>query len=248
MRRGCFCHSLQAPIDEVDTTVRTDVPGMSGMDGVTTGLKASSIANTPDVENAIHTTVNDYHRVPRILRLDLSGAPLDWVSWQEAVCLYARDIVVWTVGDPVLRIRGGKSRLENCQSHMDIHSIIACDGRVMPKDQIIPPLTNKALFGRDRNICLYCGKDFSDADLTRDHVVPVSRGGHDGWDNVVAACRRCNHYKGSRLLEECSMELLALPYVPNFAEYLALINSGRILGDQMDFLKKSFNPHSRLLH
>ena len=36
------------------------------------------------------------------------------------------------------------------------------------------------------------------------------------------------------------MELLALPYVPNVAEYLALINSGRILGDQMDFLASQF--------
>ena len=44
------------------------------------------------------------------------------------------------------------------------------------------------------------------------------------------------------------MELLALPYVPNFAEYLALINSGRILGDQMDFLRRSFGSESRLLH
>ena len=44
------------------------------------------------------------------------------------------------------------------------------------------------------------------------------------------------------------MELLALPNVPNFAEYLVLINSGRILGDQMDFLRKSFSAHSRLLH
>jgi hypothetical protein len=44
------------------------------------------------------------------------------------------------------------------------------------------------------------------------------------------------------------MELLALPYVPNFAEYLALINSGRILGDQMNFLRRSFSAESRLLH
>ena len=43
------------------------------------------------------------------------------------------------------------------------------------------------------------------------------------------------------------MELLSLPYVPNFAEYLALTNSGRILGDQMDFLKSQFGKNSRLL-
>lgn len=193
-------------------------------------------------------TLTEFDRVPKILRLNIAGQPIDWVSWQDAVCLYARDIVVWTIGDPVLRIRGGHSRLDSSPSNVEIHSIIACDGRVVSKDQVIPPLTNQALFGRDRSTCLYCGKQYPDEVLTRDHVLPVSRGGKDTWDNVVAACKRCNHFKGSRLLQDINLELLALPYVPNFSEYLALINSGRILGDQMDFLKKSFSTHSRLLH
>ena len=193
-------------------------------------------------------TLNDFERVPRILRLNVAGQPVDWVTWQDAVCLYAREIVVWTIGDPVLRIRGGHSRFDSTLSAVDIHGIIACDGRVVAKDDTVPPLTNQALFGRDRGTCLYCGKELPDGDLTRDHVYPVSRGGKDTWDNVVAACKRCNHYKGNRLVEECGMELLALPYVPNFAEYLALINSGRILGDQMDFLRRSFKSNSRLLH
>ena len=67
----------------------------------------------------------------------------------------------------------------------------------------------------------------------------------DRWDNVVAACKRCNHHKGSRLLQDCDIELLALPYVPNTAEYLALTNSGRILGDQMSFLESQFGQHSK---
>lgn len=194
------------------------------------------------------STLSEFERVPRVLRLNVAGQPMDWVSWQEAVCLYARDIVVWTVGEPLLHIRGGHSRLNSAVSSIDIHSIIACDGRVVSKDNAIPPLTNQALFGRDLNTCLYCGKHMADGQLTRDHVLPVSRGGKDLWDNVVTACKRCNHFKGSRLLQDCGLELLALPYVPNFAEYLALINSGRILGDQMDFLKRSFSSESRLLH
>jgi 5-methylcytosine-specific restriction endonuclease McrA len=192
-------------------------------------------------------TVTDYDRVPRILRLNIAGHPVDWVNWQDAVCLYAREIVVWTMGDPVLRIRGGHSRIDSTQSNVDIHSIVACQGKVMPEARSIPPLTNEALFRRDLSVCLYCGNTFADGDLTRDHVVPISRSGRDSWDNVVAACKRCNHHKGNRLLEESTMELLALPYVPNFAEYLALTNSGRILGDQMDFLKRSFGANSRLL-
>ena len=193
-------------------------------------------------------TLTDYQRVPRILRLNIAGRPVDWVSWQEAVCLYARDIVVWTLGQPVLRIRGGHSRFDGLQSSIEVHSIIACDGRVLPPPVGVPPLTNQALFVRDGNTCLYCGQQFSDGELTRDHVVPASRGGRDQWDNVVAACCRCNHLKGNRLLPDCGFELIALPYAPNFAEYLALINSGRILGDQMDFLKRSFTSNSRLRH
>lgn len=192
-------------------------------------------------------TLAEYDRVPRILRLDISGRPVEWVSWQEAVCLYAREIVVWTLGDAVLRVRGGYSRITSARSSVEIHSIIACDGKVVAPAKGVPPLTNEALFRRDLSVCLYCGNRFPDGELTRDHVVPISRRGRDGWDNVVAACRRCNHHKGNRLPEECGMELMALPYVPNFAEYLALTNSGRILGDQMDFLRKSFGRQSRLL-
>jgi 5-methylcytosine-specific restriction endonuclease McrA len=192
-------------------------------------------------------TIDDYQHIPRILRLNVAGQPVDWVTWQDAVCLYAREIVIWSLGDPVLRVRGGHSRIDGAQSSLEIHSIIACDGRVMPVRKGVPPLTNEALFRRDLSVCLYCGGTFADGELTRDHVVPGSRGGRDVWDNVVAACKRCNHHKGNRLLQECGMELLALPYVPNFAEYLALTNSGRILGDQMNFLKKSFGANSRLL-
>jgi 5-methylcytosine-specific restriction endonuclease McrA len=192
-------------------------------------------------------TLADFERAPRVLRLNVAGQPIEWLSWQDAVCLYARDLVLWTLGDPILEIRGGHSRFDGSRSHVDIHSIVACDGRVVAPSRNVPPLTNQALFRRDLNTCLYCGGEFLDRDLTRDHVLPRSRGGSDEWDNVVAACRRCNHRKGNRLAHECGLELLALPYVPNFAEYLALTNSGRILGDQMDFLRAQFGADSRLL-
>lgn len=190
-------------------------------------------------------TLENFNRVPRILRLNVYGQPVDWASWQEAVCLYARDLVAWTHGESVLRLRGGHSRGDGSRTTVDVHSIIACGGRKAPQLRAVPALTNAALFGRDRHLCLYCGRVFAPTLLTRDHVVPRSRGGEDGWDNVVAACKRCNHHKGSRLPHECGMELLALPYVPNLAEYLALTNSGRILGDQMDFLASQFGRASR---
>ena len=206
------------------------------------------LGGSSNKEPRMTATLDAYARVPMILRLNIAGLPVDWVTWQEAVCLYAREIVQWTLGDPVLQIRGGHSRFDGSASTVEIHSIIACEGRVVPRAKEVPPLTNGALFVRDGNVCLYCGHEFPDGSLTRDHVVPTSRGGQDEWENVVAACRRCNHLKGNRLVEECGLDLLALPYTPNFSEYLALTNSGRILGDQMDFLKRGFGANSRLRH
>lgn len=183
----------------------------------------------------------------RILRINTAGVPLDWLNWQEAVCLHARELVTWTYGEEVMQVHGGTSRLTGEQTVITLSSIIACKGKVYDKVRKEPPLTNSALFRRDQNYCLYCGNHFRDADLSRDHVVPVSRGGKDTWKNVVTACKRCNARKGNRLLDQCEMQLLALPYSPNHAEYLALSHSGRILGDQMAFLRRQFSANSRLL-
>lgn len=182
-----------------------------------------------------------------ILRLNTAGAPIEWLSWQEAVCLHARELISWTYGEKVMEVHGGFSRLTGEQTVVTLNSIIACKGKVFTKGRRDPPLTNRALFRRDQNICLYCGNRFKEVHLSRDHVKPMSRGGQDIWTNVVTACKRCNARKGDRLPDECGLELLALPYRPNHAEYLALSHSGRILGDQMAFLRKQFSANSRLL-
>src|SRR4051794_17452228 len=56
------------------------------------------------------------------------------------------------------------------------------------------PLSRRAVFTRDGQTCVYCGGSATSID----HVVPRSRGGTHTWDNVVAACRRCNHIKADR--------------------------------------------------
>lgn len=184
---------------------------------------------------------------PRILRLNQAGQPIEWLDWQEAVCLFARELVVWTLGDVIKRVRGGYRRDTGIQTSMALPSIIACAGGQLARPQTHHPLSNPALFARDGYLCMYCARSFATSDLTRDHIVPTSRGGDDRWENVVAACRRCNQHKADRLLNELNMQLVALPFRPNNAEYLALINSRRILGDQMEFLRGQFSRNSRLL-
>ena len=184
-------------------------------------------------------------QAPNILLLDKAGQPIEWANWKTATSLYARESVIWTLGDIICTVRGGINRASGAQSITELHSMIAVDALAYKRMQHTPHLTNRSLFKRDQNLCLYCGKEYSDRLLTRDHVIPVSRGGKDIWNNVVSACRACNQKKGNRLPEECGMPLLALPCTPNHAEHLALQNSGKILADQMAFLKPFIPSRNR---
>lgn len=180
-----------------------------------------------------------------ILRINVSGQPMGWIPWQEAVLHYARDHVVWTQGDETMRYYGGFNRINNQRSYMDVHPIVAVKGVVgRSKYETVPPLTNRELFRRDRHTCMYCLASLADRHLTRDHVLPLSRGGKDVWTNVVTACRSCNQRKAARLLKGSGMHLHAVPYTPNYAEWLILHNRN-ILADQMAFLKAQYPKERR---
>ena len=182
---------------------------------------------------------------PLILQLDNAGQAMGWINWQDAVTFYAKDLVSWTLGDNVFRFHGGCHRETSLRSFVDVHSIIATRSVVKAnKFDIAPPLTNRALFRRDDHMCMYCLTTLPDRDLTRDHVVPVGQGGKNVWTNVVAACARCNQHKACRTPQQAGMKLHAVPYTPNYAEWLVLRNR-RILADQMAFLKTQFSKRNR---
>jgi 5-methylcytosine-specific restriction endonuclease McrA len=81
-------------------------------------------------------------------------------------------------------------------------------------------VTNTFLFARDRYRCQYCGRAAFELRpreaLTRDHLVPLSRGGTNHWSNVVTACSTCNARKGNQLPEEIGMHPLSHPVEPHF--------------------------------
>jgi 5-methylcytosine-specific restriction endonuclease McrA len=182
----------------------------------------------------------------RLLALDAYGRVLDWINWQDAACLYARDAVSWTLGEPCMQIHGGTSRLTGERSIIELHPIIAARGHARSRAlDPTPPLTNTALFARDSQLCLYCGQHFSRPHLTRDHVLPISKGGRDNWENVVAACFHCNSRKANRTPQQAGMPLLAVPYRPSWIEHMILSNRN-IRADQMAFLKAQLPKRSRL--
>lgn len=201
-------------------------------------------SHTALAEPEIRPVAADLHST-RVLSLDAGGRILDWISWQDAACLYARRAVAWTLGDPCLTIHGG-FHSDGEQSIIELHPIVASRGhcRVGAIDPS-PALTNVALFARDRHICMYCGNHFSRGELTRDHVLPLSRGGKDIWVNVVTACLHCNIKKGGRTPQQAGMPLLAVPYRPSWVEHLILSNRN-ILADQMEFLVHHLPKNRRM--
>jgi len=72
-------------------------------------------------------------------------------------------------------------------------------------------LSRKNILLRDRNTCQFCARVFPASELTLDHVVPRSRGGHSTWENLVACCYQCNNQKGDRTPEEAGLHLARRP-------------------------------------
>jgi len=182
-----------------------------------------------------------------VLALDISGIPRQWISYDDAITYHAKDAVAWSMGEIVARYRGGIQN-DGTLSYIETPSIIAIKGHGFdPNRHGMVALTNKTLFGRDRNICAYCGEHFDNHNqLSRDHIMPKSKGGANTWMNVVTACKDCNSRKSDKTLKESGMELLYTPYVPNHYENM-ILQHRTILADQMEYLKQGLPKHSRIL-
>jgi 5-methylcytosine-specific restriction endonuclease McrA len=85
----------------------------------------------------------------------------------------------------------------------------------VPRERAVA-VNRRTVFARDSHRCQYCGSPAESID----HVVPRSRGGSHAWDNVVAACRRCNTRKEDRLLHEAGLVLHRPPGPPRHRVWL----------------------------
>ena len=204
------------------------------------------------VHRRLETVLNGNadHISQQVLRTDVAGMPLEWIDYREAVRLYHTGQVAYSCGTHLFTLHGGISALTGVRSMVDVNSIIATygthQGLAEMRDSYTPPLNNRTLFRRDANICLYCANRFQTRELTRDHITPISQGGRDLWSNVATACRRCNNHKGGRTPEQAGMQLIAVPFTPNYAEYIYL-KGRRVLADQMQYLLAHI-PRSSPLH
>jgi 5-methylcytosine-specific restriction endonuclease McrA len=104
----------------------------------------------------------------------------------------------------------GDGILHSARTALPVPSVVRLTHYVRVPYRAHVGLSRRAVFARDGGRCAYC----SGPAETIDHVMPRSRGGQHDWDNVVAACARCNHSKGDRLITELGWRLHRQPAPP----------------------------------
>ncbi len=185
---------------------------------------------------------------PPVLQLSIAGNPQRWITFETAAYLTCKDNIAWAIGQDEFELHGGIAASTGERSILTINTIIAVKGTPSSKTNhhySRIPLTNKALFRRDKHVCGYCGDQFTNCKLTRDHILPVSRNGKNEWTNVITSCGPCNKRKKNHLLDEIGFKLLYQPHAPSRSEWLILQNP-HLLPDQLEFLLKRVSAVSRL--
>lgn len=79
-----------------------------------------------------------------------------------------------------------------------IHGWAECNSADVstPKRKSLSRRVALAVFERDGFRCVHCGVA---TNLSVDHIVPLSRGGTDGFENLQTLCLRCNSSKGASI-------------------------------------------------
>ncbi|KAI3471484.1 hypothetical protein Pfo_028134 [Paulownia fortunei] len=149
----------------------------------------------------------------RGLVLDISYRPVNVVCWKRAMCLEFMDKAdVLEYYDQTINSPSGSFYIP---AVLRVPHLL----QVVKRRKVKRGLSRKNIFHRDNFTCQYCS---CGENLTIDHVLPIARGGKWTWENLVAACAKCNSKKGQKTLEEANMKLMKVPKAPKDYDILAI--------------------------
>ncbi|WP_298815270.1 HNH endonuclease [Chloroflexus sp.] len=150
----------------------------------------------------------------RVLVLNASYEPLQLISVRRALILLLQE--------KAELVEAAMQHLRAQSVTYSVPLVIRLVRYIRIPRQLRLPCSRRGVFARDRETCQYCGQQPGRAHLTMDHVIPRSQGGQTTWDNVVTACRDCNHRKGGRTPEQANMTLLSIPRQPQYLAFALL--------------------------
>ena len=182
---------------------------------VGTPLGGAGVApGLPAVAPAEPTDSRRHERPGKALVLNATMEPLCVVPARRAVVLVlsSKADVVATNGH----------RFRSADLDLAAPSVVRLRSYVRVPYRRRAALSRRGVFIRDGHVCQYCGRTAENVD----HVIPRSRGGGHEWENVVAACRRCNSRKRDHTPEEAAMILRRQPYAPRAAFWLVVAVGG----------------------
>jgi 5-methylcytosine-specific restriction endonuclease McrA len=146
----------------------------------------------------------------KVLILNQNYEPMSIINVRKAIVLLYLGKAELIEANEALRVR-------SVSMSMPFPSIVRLSLYIrVPYKKVI--LSRKNILRRDAHKCQYCGR--SDLALTVDHVIPVSRGGDETWENLVCACVRCNNKKGDCTPEEAQMPLRRKAMRPNHVTFI----------------------------
>lgn len=130
----------------------------------------------------------------------------------EPLCVVPiRRAVVLVLKEKAVVVHSTDRELHSERENFPVPSVIRLTHFVKVPFRTRASLSRRAVFARDDHRCQYCNASAENID----HIVPRSRGGTHVWENVVAACRRCNARKEDRLVHEAGMTLRRKPTAPH---------------------------------
>lgn len=151
----------------------------------------------------------------RCIKLNVAWEPIEILEWHDIFDLvYIPDRVKadihWTYPDEY------KIRSQYCSWNYPSIIVLRNHVKRRPERNVNPSV--KAILMRDMYTCQYCGEKLTNANGTRDHVIPKSKGGKNSWANLVACCKRCQEKKADRHPSECNMFPTNTPKAPLLSE------------------------------
>jgi 5-methylcytosine-specific restriction endonuclease McrA len=134
-----------------------------------------------------------------------------------SICNVQRAVVLLFLGKAELIAAKDSRKVRSTKISFPFPTIVRLRVYIrVPYKKIV--LSRKNILRRDNHKCQYCSR--SDLTLTIDHIVPKSKGGTDSWENLVAACVKCNNKKGDRSPEDANMPLHKRPSKPSHITFM----------------------------